>query len=83
MGAELARKILLKFKIGVNSAENGAFLPCNSKIPCDAPGPYHSQLHTERYYKAVNRRLEAATTRGEVIRALEEIRQALLEGKFP
>lgn len=81
--AEKARSILKKFKIGINDPENGAFLPCNSNTPCNAPGPLHSKLHTERYYEAVNELLEAAKTREQAITILDRIRKALLASKFP
>jgi len=81
--AEAARKVLRKFGIGINDASNGVYLPCNSRLPCDAPGAIHSQIHTEKYFKAVELALRRAATREEVIEILRAIAAALKAGGYP
>lgn len=80
--ADEARGVLKKFKIGINDAPNGAFLPCNSRTPCTASGEVHASLHTRAYYKEVNRRLSLARTREEALQILDGIRQDLVAGRF-
>jgi hypothetical protein len=81
--AEAARAILRKFGIRLNDAENGVYLPCNTKTPCGESGAIHSTLHTREYYRAVESALARATTRGEALSALRDIAEALETGRFP
>jgi HNH/ENDO VII superfamily nuclease len=81
--ADKARAILRKFGIGINDAENGVYLPCNSKTPCEESGAIHSQLHTREYYLAVNRALEEASTREQIIEKLRDIADRLKAGGYP
>ena len=70
-----ARKLLERFKIGINDAENGVFLPGASRLP--GTGAVHSRVHTNDYFIEVERRLSQASNREEVLSVLTEIRQAL------
>ncbi len=79
-GAEEARRILEKFKIGINSAENGVWLPGKPGI---GPGAYHQGLHTKEYYRWVYDLLREATTRQEAVDILERIARRLSESTFP
>ena len=79
--AEEARRILNRFGVGINSADNGVYLP--DKPESTAPGIYHRGLHTNTYYNEVNDRLRGAASRNEVLEALEDIRTELLNGTFP
>jgi HNH/ENDO VII superfamily nuclease len=81
--AEVARRVLAKFGIGINDAENGVYLPCNSKAPCEALGTVHSSLHTNSYYKAIDELLLAARSRDEVLEILADIRSRLEAGWKP
>jgi hypothetical protein len=68
-----ARSVLQKFRININEAANGVFLP----------SAQHAALHTQEYYTRVNTALTSATTREQVINALQSIGQALQSGTFP
>jgi hypothetical protein len=81
--AARAREVLQRFGVGINDAANGVFLRANRTTPGSSPGAIHSMLHTRAYYDAVNAYLGQATSRREVLRLLEVIRQALLAGRFP
>ncbi len=78
-GAEKARKILEDFKIDINDASNGVFLPTNRNISNYA---YHPSLHTDAYYEKVNSFLLQATNREEAIEILEVIGEMLSSGTF-
>jgi len=75
--------MLRKLGIGINDAENGVYLPCNSTTPCDEPGALHSTLHTGQYYDAVNEALGSAGTREEAITILRSIADRLRAGGYP
>lgn len=79
-GAEEARRILEKFKIGINNIENGVWLPGK---PGTGPGSYHPGLHTKKYYRWVYNSLRKATTRQEAIDILRRIAHRLSSGTFP
>ncbi len=72
-----ARAILINFQIDINAAENGVFLPrnCNSANP--SGHVVHSKIHTAKYFTYVNTLLRQATTKAEVIEALDDVRQML------
>lgn len=78
-----ARHVLARFNIGINDAVNGAFLPANRAAQAASGGAYHPTLHTNRYYEAVNKALEPATTRAQAIDALKDIGARLLNNTFP
>ena len=77
-----ARKILDKFKINVDEAWNGVFLPATLKSPNATGAAVHSVVHTTEYYNKVEKLLEAAKTRKQAIRILQDIRKALENGTF-
>ena len=79
-GAKDARAILRKFGIGINDAANGVYLPNIKGLSEEA---YHNTLHTNAYYKEVNKMLEQATTKEEALSILKQIETALLDGSFP
>lgn len=81
--ATQARRVLNRFGIDINNAVNGVFLPANLRSANAAGSAVHSTLHTRAYCAAVNAELAAARTRGQAEAALNSIRQALLNGKFP
>jgi len=81
--ATRAQAILRKFGIDINSAENGVFLPKNTKVSNPSGAAVHSTLHTNAYYVEVNRLLSTATTRAEALEALEFIKTELSAGRFP
>ncbi|HAN8568378.1 TPA: Rhs family protein [Escherichia coli] len=69
-----ARKILEKYGIHIDSAENGIFLK-------HVPGSYHRVIHTNKYYADVEARLaDAAKANGKqgVLDELDAIRDDLL-----
>lgn len=70
--ASKARRILRRFKIDVNSADNGVYL--NQSI--------HQGLHTNAYYAKVELMLRAATTKEEAIAILSYIGSQLQKGTF-
>ena len=77
--AEEARSILKKFNIGINDEANGVFLPTNRT---QGTGAYHRTLHTYEYYEKVNRILETANTREDVIYLLRDIAEQLANSTF-
>ena len=81
--AGVARQILAKFGIDINSADNGTFLPKNSNVPNPNGAQVHSTLHTDAYYREVDQLLSKATSRQQAIAILNYIRQQLLAGTFP
>ena len=77
--AEDARKILQKYGIDINDAENGVFLPIVIDV---ADGVYHPSLHTSAYYDEVNNLLKDATSKREVLDVLSYISELLQDGTF-
>jgi RHS repeat-associated protein len=75
-----ARAVLTRFRIGINDAANGVFLPGNLAAKKAVGAAVHSTIHTNAYYSTVNSMLRAATTREEALAALGAIRQGLREG---
>jgi len=80
--AARARAALQEFGIGINDAANGVFLRANQAAP-NVGGAIHSGIHTNAYYRAVNRALIHAQTREQAIDTLNHIRGQLLSGGFP
>ena len=80
--AEEARKILAKFKIDVDEAWNGVFLPATLKSPNSTGAVVHSVVHTKKYYFTVEQMLKKAKTRRDAIRILQDIRKSLENGTF-
>jgi Putative Ig domain len=72
--AERAREILAKFKIGINSADNGVSLSYNLH--------HRAGLMTKAAIKIVTDMLEKATTRGQAIQILERIADLEKAGKL-
>jgi hypothetical protein len=81
--AEFARSVLQKFKIGINDAANGVFLPANKATQVINGETIHQSLHTDAYYRAVDEALKRATTRQQVIDTLRNIGRALQSGDYP
>jgi hypothetical protein len=70
--ADLSRKVLAKWGIGINDAANGVYLPA----------AYHQGLHTSQYYGTVYDMLRTATSRSEALAVLDALRQALIAGSL-
>lgn len=68
--ASVARRILKRFGIDVNSSVNGVYLPAS----------VHQRLHTNRYYATVEELLRVASSKKEVVEILNYIRTALEKG---
>jgi len=68
--AKEARRALEKWEIGINSADNGVFLPT----------PYHRRVHTDAYYEALNESLRSVTSRDEALEVLNDFRTRLQAG---
>jgi len=81
--AKDAREVLRRFEIDLDDAANGVFLRAHQGVASTGPGATHSTIHTQKYYRAVNDKLARVRTRQGALKALEEIRQALLAGAFP
>jgi hypothetical protein len=80
-----AQRILARFGIGPNEADNGVFLPgprLNDADPLPVAAP-HRPIHTDAYYAAVARELRAATSREDAIAILADIRRRLEANTFP
>lgn len=80
--AAKAREILAKFKIDIDEAWNGVFLPATKNSPNPTGAAVHSVVHTTEYYFKVERRLEKAKSRKKVIQELLKIRDELENGTF-
>lgn len=76
--AELARQVLKKFNIDIDSAYNGAILPQGAQSQADALGmAYHRTLHSAKYYQELQIELSRCQTRNQVIDVLNDFRKAL------
>ena len=71
--ADPARKALERLGIGIHDAVNGAVM---RRRP-------HYELHSNKYYDAVNKALSAAETKSEAEEILRAIARALETGTFP
>ena len=74
-----ARAILSKYKVGINDASNGVFLPTVKGV---SEAAYHPGLHTNAYYDKVNDLLNKAKSKQEVIDILKYISGCLENGTF-
>ena len=79
--AEPARLILKREGIDINEADNGVFLPKNTKVTAP-PATTHSGIHTNMYYQEINNRILSASP-GTVRDVLNDIRIEILNGTFP
>jgi len=68
-----ARAVLERAKIGINSADNGAWLP----------DVYHQKMHKPAYFQAVNDMLLQAEANGSVRETLRWLSNAIETGNFP
>ena len=77
--AEPARKVLQKYGINIDGADNGIYLKHMCKCS-NQPGAYHREIHTDVYYQNVNARIMNADRRGKqaVLKELDSIRNDLL-----
>ncbi len=80
--AKVARDILAKFKIDIDEAWNGLFLPATKNSPNPTGSVVHSVLHTHDYYFKITRYLRNAKTQQDAIRRLTRIRETLENGTF-
>ncbi len=72
--ADTARKILEKFKIDIDSAENGMWLERR----------FHNTLSNNyKYMDAVNNMLKGARSKNQALKILDNIRDSLSKGKIP
>ncbi len=88
-----ARKILNKYQIDINSAENGVGLVGGKGAPKNVKPRHHrgSDLHSDRTLNGVNKRLrdvtkgieDWGTARQAVIDEIAQIRKEIRKGKFP
>lgn len=78
-----AREILAECNIGINSAENGVYLPRNGSVDAKCEGSSHQGLHNQDYYKYITDKLAQASGNGgcsEVKNALSDIKNSLIQG---
>ncbi|MBK9260185.1 MAG: AHH domain-containing protein [Polyangiaceae bacterium] len=80
---DISNRFDARFKIGLDEAVNGVFLPATK----NSPNPLGSQVHRplsnmEAYYKKVNDALEGLKTKQEVIAKLRDIADPLTKGTF-
>jgi RHS repeat-associated protein len=76
--AEVARKVLKKYKIDIDDAINGVFLPADESTPGTSTEAPHSGVHTAAYYMAINLMLSLARSKAEVEETLNYIKDYLL-----
>lgn len=79
--AEPARAILKKYGIGINDAINGVFLPGNSSTPNPNNATVHRSMHTDAYYRWVNRYVATARGAGDLSERLSQIADYLQRGQ--
>jgi hypothetical protein len=72
----LARAILQRNGIDLNSYENGVWLP-GPQFDDPLPQAYHQPVHTTRYFANLNRLLSTAQNRQDAVRILNEIAERL------
>ncbi|WP_353961548.1 AHH domain-containing protein [Pleionea litopenaei] len=68
-------------KIDINSSLNGVFMPRASRFAGQGQIS-HSRIHTNVYYREVNRRLAGARP-GTARQVLQGIRRDIMSGKMP
>jgi hypothetical protein len=83
--AEKAQEILKEFDdgVGIDSAENGVWLPANSRVTNWFNDVFHSQTFSGNYIRWVVRELSQAGSLQEVLDTLQGIRDTLLSGDTP
>lgn len=81
--AAAARKRLEDLGIGINSADNGVWLPRSSSSPNPNGLSVHSKVHTNEYYAYVNDLMSGARTKDEALDVIEHVRQQLIGGYWP
>jgi hypothetical protein len=77
--ANKAREYLAKWKIGLNDAANGVWLPHKARVDSVA---YHRVIHASKYYEKVAGMLSEAKSKEHAIRILKEIGRALSKDTF-
>ena len=77
--AKELRDMLKEYGIDINSADNGVFLPTEKNV---SEAAYHRRLHTEDYYKNIEKAFQNVDSKDEIIDILHEIREQLLNGTF-
>lgn len=75
-----ARRLLEKFKIDINSADNGVWLPSKEAA---GKGTIHNGRHTGKYHAEVERRLKQAKNKEQAQEILQGISDDLANGKIP
>ncbi|EPN2773745.1 RHS repeat-associated core domain-containing protein, partial [Klebsiella aerogenes] len=73
-----------KLGIDINTAENGIFLPSNSKVivPAGNKLPNHASIHTNAYKQKVYDRLSIKNNSGDFISELNRINTEIANGTF-
>ena len=80
--AQPAQRVLKKYGVDIDAADNGVFLPRDRNSPNPGNAHVHSTLHTDAYYAKVNRIMSRVTSRAEATQALDQIRRQLQNGTF-
>lgn len=83
--ADRARDVLAKCDIGLNSVENGIFLPNGRKYPPGCVGMHHPSVHTKIYYESLSGELERALENNGcegVKDSLNNIKQSLMNNSL-
>lgn len=75
-----SRKLLKKFKIDINSPENGILLPTD--MNSIYKGAVHKTSHSKAYSQYVHSKLSKAKNRKECIQILTDIKHELFNGKL-
>ncbi|QHM77344.1 Putative deoxyribonuclease RhsC [Mixta theicola] len=78
------RDKMKKLGININTAENGIFLPSNSKVPLPAGNtlPNHAGIHTNAYKQKVFDRLNPINNTGDFLNELDKIYTEIADGIF-
>lgn len=78
-----AKNILKDFDVGIDSAENGVWLPAGPRVVNWFNDVFHSQTFSGRYADWVVDQLSTAGSLDDVVATLQQIRDALLSGDTP
>lgn len=78
------RNKMTELKIDINAANNGVYLPTNSKVKSDAgtSAIAHSRVHTNTYKQNVYDRLKDITNKADFESELRKIADELSKGTF-
>jgi hypothetical protein len=79
---EKCRKILEKFGLGLNEAENGVYLPTTLSDAVTSGSTIHGKVHNEAAYAKVFDAISPSVSKTDLIERLDGVRVKLRNGTF-